>query len=92
MEFEWDFEKEEENIQKHKVSFIEAVETFSDPNGFVMEDGKHSTSEQRSYWIGKSQKNRVLTTRFTMRGKKIRIIGSAEWRKFRRLYYETTKS
>ena len=91
MEFEWDDEKYVENLRKHKVSFFESLETFQDPNGFKMIDVKYSTSkEQRFYWIGKSKSERILTTRFTMRDKKIRIIGSAEWRKFRKLY-EATK-
>lgn len=33
MDFEWDANKDEENQRKHKVSFSEAVETFSDPDG-----------------------------------------------------------
>ena len=91
MEFEWDAVKELLNIKKHGVSFLESVETFLDPNGFQMKDLKHSEAESRSYWIGKSKSDRVLTTWFTRRGNLIRIIGSAEWRKFWRLYYETTK-
>ncbi|MBI5782967.1 MAG: BrnT family toxin [Gammaproteobacteria bacterium] len=71
--------------------FREAVESFFVPHGFQLVDAKHSREEQRFYWVGKSEAGRILTTRFTRRGKKIRIIGSAEWRKFRRLYHETTK-
>ncbi len=32
MEFEWDEEKNLSNILKHKVSFDEALEAFSDEN------------------------------------------------------------
>lgn len=92
MNFEWDYLKEIENIKKHKINFAEAVETFSDPSGIAFVDKKHSKEEQRFYWVGKSSKGKILTTRYTRRGSKIRIIGSAEWRKFRRLYYETTKT
>ena len=45
MEFEWDGSKEKENMRKHKITFLEAVESFSDPNGFLMVDEKHSKSE-----------------------------------------------
>lgn len=86
MEFEWDDNKE------HKVSFLEAVDSFFDPQGFQMVDENHSDKEKRYYWVGMSKSGRVLTTYFTKRGNKIRIIGSAEWRKFRRLYYETTEN
>lgn len=91
MEFEWDASKDLANQRKHNVSFIEAVETFSDPNGFQLVDKKHSLKELRYYWTGITEARRVLTTRFTRRGNKIRVIGSAEWRKFRELYYARTK-
>lgn len=92
VEFDWDLDKELKNIRKHRVSFMEAVESFLDPHGFQLTDSKHSAHETRSYWVGRISTGRILTTRFTKRGNKIRIIGSAEWRKFRRLYHETTKS
>jgi hypothetical protein len=91
MEFEWDASKETENFWKHKITFAEAVESFYDPSGFVLVDKRHSDVEQRFYWIGKSSSGRVLTTRFTRRGAKIRIIGSGEWREFRRLYNEKAR-
>ena len=92
VEFEWDLEKEIQNIRKHRVSFTEAVESFLDPYGFQLTDIKHSVQEKRLYWVGRVSTGRILTTRFTKRGNKIRIIGSAEWRKFRRFYHETTQS
>jgi uncharacterized DUF497 family protein len=92
MEFEWDLSKELVNIRQHGVTFSEAVESFLDPRGFQIADVKHSRDEERMYWVGKSETGRVLTTRFTRRGRRIRIIGSAEWRKFRRLYDEATKT
>jgi uncharacterized protein len=91
VEFEWGAAKELANISKHKASFTEAVETFFDPNSFQMTDLKHSGREPRYYWIGKSNHGRILTTWFTKRGATIRIIGSAQWRQFQRLYNETTK-
>ena len=92
MEFEWDLSKEIENLQKHGVDFMEAIETFSDPNGFQLKDAKHSAAEMRFFWVGKSRSGKVITTRFTRRGDIIRIIGAASWRKFGRLYNERTKT
>lgn len=91
MEFEWDLSKEIDNLQKHGISFAEAVETFSDPKGFQLRDIKHSSVEVRFFWVGKSESGKILTTRFTRRGNIIRIIGSASWRKFGRLYHERTQ-
>ncbi|TKB72412.1 MAG: BrnT family toxin [Nitrospira sp.] len=92
MEFEWDLSKELENIRKHGITFADAVESFFDKHGFLLVDNKHSVREKRYYWVGRIMTGRVLTTRFTRRGSKIRIIGSAEWRKFRRLYHARTKT
>jgi uncharacterized DUF497 family protein len=78
-------------MRKHKITFLEAVESFSDPNGFVMVDEKHSKSEERFYWIGKVSSGKVLTTRFTKRSDKIRIIGPAECREYRKIYNEKAK-
>ena len=90
MEFEWDYKKAKENLEKHKVSFEQAIETFSDPEGILLEDYQHSLKEKRFFWIGKTFDDQILTSRFTLRGEVIRIIGCANWRKFRK-YYETTK-
>ena len=90
MEFEWDYLKEKKNRKKHKISFLEAVETFSDPNGIELDDISHSQSETRQFWIGKTKDGRILTSWFTRREQRIRLIGCANWRKFRR-YYETTQ-
>jgi len=92
MDFEWDLKKEKSNERKHGCSFTEAIECFKDPNGIQLVDRVHSVSEKRFFWIGKSANGRVLTIWFTKRGKAIRIIGCAEWRKFRRFYHETTKA
>jgi uncharacterized DUF497 family protein len=92
VEFEWDLSKEKENLQKHGIAFTEAVETFSDPDGFQLSDTKHSAVETRCYWVGKSGSGKILTTRFTRRGNIIRIYGSASWRKFGRLYNERAQA
>jgi uncharacterized protein len=92
MEFEWDLSKEVENLGKHGITFTEAVESFLDPDGFQLVDSKHSAREKRFFWVGRLSTGPVLTTRFTKRGGKIRIIGSANWRKFRRLYDARTKA
>ena len=92
MEFEWDLSKEMEDLKKHGISFVEAVESFIDPDGFQLKDIKHSTEETRFFWVGKSRSGKVLTTRFTRRGDVIRIFGAASWRKFGRLYNERTET
>lgn len=86
MEFEWDEDKEQKNLVKHGISFARAVQTFRDPRGVMLVDLTHSEKEERLLWVGKDSDGKILTTRFTVRGKTIRIIGCGRWRKYRKIY------
>lgn len=90
--FEWDLKKELENKFKYKISFTEAMEVFADPKVIHLEDSKHSSEEDRYYAVGKTKKGKVLTVRYTVREKIIRIFGAAQWRKWRKYYEKNTKS
>jgi uncharacterized protein len=83
--FEWDFDKDAENQQKHGVSFSLAQEAFLDPKRVIARDLAHSESEDRFYCFG-SVGGGVLTVRFTYREYVIRIIGAGYWRKGKRIY------
>ena len=83
--FEWDFDKDAENQQKHGVSFGLAQEAFLDPKRVIARDLTHSESEERFYCFG-SVGGGVLTVRFTYRKYVIRIIGAGYWRKGKRIY------
>jgi len=85
MEFEWDESKNLANIEKHRVSFEEAMLAFLDPNRKIRLNVKHSEGERRFYCFGEVG-NRVMTVRFTVRGKRIRIIGAGYWREGRKAY------
>lgn len=91
VDFEWDLAKEQANISKHGHTFSEAVEAFQDPRGVQLLDREHSDKEDRFYWVGKVSSGKILTVWFTRRGKKVRIIGCAGWRKMRSLYHEAAK-
>jgi uncharacterized DUF497 family protein len=56
MEFEWDASKDADNVRKHGVSFVEAVESFFDPHGLLLVDEKHSRTEERFYWSARSRR------------------------------------
>lgn len=88
--FEWDFNKELENIAKHGHSFAEAMEVFADSKVIHLEDPKHSSEEDRFYAVGKMRGELVLTVRYTLRDNVIRIFGAANWRKWRKYYEENT--
>ncbi|MCL2213520.1 MAG: BrnT family toxin [Oscillospiraceae bacterium] len=59
--FEWDDSKSEANIQKHNVSFIEAITVFDDANALYKADNEHSQNEERFIILGISKNLRLLT-------------------------------
>ena len=47
MQIEWDENKNQKNIRKHRISFEEAKAVFDDPNCFEIYDEAHSIDEDR---------------------------------------------
>lgn len=58
--FEWDENKSRLNIQKHGVSFNEAVTVFTDENALLITDEDHSDDEDRFIVLGLSRNLRLL--------------------------------
>jgi len=88
--FIWNAYKELDNIAKHGVDFERACQAFWDPQRIVIFDSRHSRTEERFFCIGKVD-DRVLTVRFLYHKELVRIIGAAEWRKWRRFYERKAK-
>ena len=88
--FEWDSRKDQENQQKHGVSFALAQYAFADSQRIVAEDVNHSKIEKRYYRFGKVGDG-ILTVRFTYRNNVIRIIGAGYWRKGKAIYEHENK-
>jgi len=86
MNFEWDKQKSNTNLEKHNISFEEAQYAFFDNNRLILEDVKHSTEEKRYFCIGQIERG-IVTVRFTVRDS-IRIIGAGFWREGRKRYHE----
>jgi uncharacterized DUF497 family protein len=54
MEWEWDDAKDATNMEKHGISFAEALQVFTDTDGIEKEDLAHSSrTEQRLWRTGK---------------------------------------
>jgi hypothetical protein len=86
MDFEWNDDKNAENISKHELSFYEAQKAFFDENRVILIDKSHSLTEKRYFCIGKTGNSGVTTVRFTIRNSHIRIIGAGYWRKGKKIY------
>ncbi|GFO55308.1 hypothetical protein GMSM_23150 [Geomonas sp. Red276] len=88
--FEWDSKKDQENLQKHGVSFAEAQYAFADSHRIIAEDVTHSDQEMRYFCFGKV-KDGIITVRFMYRNSVIRIFGAGYWRKGRTIYEHENK-
>ncbi|VAW55748.1 hypothetical protein MNBD_GAMMA07-1365 [hydrothermal vent metagenome] len=88
--FEWNEAKNQENLQKHGVTFYEAQHAFLDENRIIAKDTTHSQEEERYYCFGRNEeKTGILTVRFTYRSGCIRIFGAGYWRKGKKAYEQT---
>jgi uncharacterized DUF497 family protein len=85
--FEWDEGNINKNWEKHKVTHLECEEIFFNEPLIVQQDKTHSTSEERYFALGKTDRGRVLFVVFTIRGDKIRVISARDASKKERRYY-----
>jgi uncharacterized DUF497 family protein len=84
--FEWDPEKERENIRLHGVNFIDAADTFYDYRRMERHDDDSSDEEDR--WQTMGFVDGVLFVVYAERGDAIRIISARIAEPFeRRIYY-----
>ena len=78
MQFEWDENKNQVNIAKHGISFLEASTVFYDENAVLFDDPDNSEQEDRFLIMGFSQKARICIVSHCYRGddEVIRIISA----------------
>jgi uncharacterized DUF497 family protein len=86
--FGWDPVKARLNLQKHGVSFDEAVSAFRDTLSITVSDPDHSYDEERFVLLGLSQQNRLLVVIHTEVGGRIRLISAREADRRERRQYE----
>ncbi|MCR4317142.1 MAG: BrnT family toxin [Planctomycetes bacterium] len=72
--FEWDEEKSNSNLKKHKVGFEEATDIFRDPLQLSVYDEEHSKHEERWVTFGISRIGRILAVMHTVNVKKSSIL------------------
>jgi len=78
MLFEWDENKEKQNIAKHGIRFSTAAKVFNDLHRIEDYDEIHSVSEDRYITVGRVQNNLIVivTVVYTPRNDTIRIISA----------------
>lgn len=73
MKFEWDENKNQSNLNKHKLDFTLAIEVFSDP--MAIKTTRIVNGEERFQIIGEIEKC-IFSVAYTIRNKNIRIISA----------------
>jgi uncharacterized DUF497 family protein len=91
MEFEWDEEKAASNLERHGVSFSEAMTVFGDPLEVTIPDPDHSVGEARFLSLGLSDSGRLLVVAYTERERKTRLINAREATPKERRDHESAK-
>ena len=86
--FEWDNKKATSNVQKHGVSFDEAVSVFGDAMALTFSDTDNSEIEDRSRTYGMSNAARLLVVIHTERRNGIRIISARKATRYEKGIYE----
>lgn len=78
IKFEWDENKNRENLKKHGITFEEAATIFLGPHLEVYYDPEHSEYEMRYIAIGFSERGKALLVVHSENkaGTKIRIISA----------------
>jgi len=77
LSFEWDRNKAAANLQKHRVSFVEASTAFDDPLARIFDDEDHPDAERREILIGRSILRRLLVVCYTERDDEVVRVISA---------------
>jgi uncharacterized protein len=83
-DFEWDKEKQEFNLAKHEIDFVDAVKIFEDPDRVELESARNG--EKRYITIG-IVNNIVMLVVYTWRSEKKRIISARKASKNERNTY-----
>ncbi len=86
IEFEWDNNKAQINLEKHGVTFEEAAEVFFDP--FYQTGDATANNEQREFIIGYSLAYRLLLVVYVERAQRTRIISARPATRTERKLYE----
>ncbi len=87
MEFEWDENKRQINIEKHGIDFVDALRIF-DYDTVILEDNRFNYGEQR--WIALGLLNgRIIVVVYTEINEIIRIISARKGTKNEQKIYFT---
>jgi len=86
--FQWDEANADKSWQRHGVAWTECEQVFFNLPLIVARDDPHSSTEPRSYSLGRTHGGRFLFVVFTLRGSLIRVISARAMSRRERKEYE----
>jgi uncharacterized DUF497 family protein len=84
-QYEWDENKRTANLEKHGIDFLDAIEAFTDPQGYVYRS-RREQKEVRLVAVG-LVRGALAAVIFTERGERVRIISARAARRSERQQY-----
>ena len=87
MGYEWDPDKAQANLEKHRIDFADAVGVFEDDWALTVKEALVN-GEQRMATLGMDFFGRVLVVVYTYRGDDIRLISARPATRWERRTYE----
>jgi uncharacterized DUF497 family protein len=85
--FQWDRGNTNKNLTKHNVENWECEQAFLNRPLLVLDDPKHSVSEERWAAFGRTDADRFRVVIFTKRNDLIRIISARDMNERERKFY-----
>lgn len=79
IKFEWDKNKNELNIKKHRLSFEESKDAFYDDYSLILVDTMHNDYEERFFQIGMIRNLKIVCVVFCIRRHDVIRIISARY-------------
>ena len=87
VEYEWDVNKNYQNIQKHGVSFADTYGVFNDSRALTLDQTVRN--ELRYITIGTDSFERILVVVYMLRKHNIRIISARKANRWEKNQYES---
>lgn len=90
LEFEWDEDKRQRNIEQHGLDFVDILPLFGETDILIFEDTRKDYGEIRHILMG-ALNGIFFQVAFTVRKSSIRIISARRGNKRERRIYEENK-
>ena len=90
--FEWDAGNSDKSWLSHRVRQTEVEQALLNRPVVVAADLRHSQREPRFVTLGRTDRGRHLTTVFTVRGDRVRVISARPMSRAERRIYDQVKA